>query len=390
MLAMETQMERIGFIYNHDDSCWCADKYLALAGEGEAGLRKLVDVYAGGNMTEFFVCVNSKCADFDSNVISPYGWNLAPLSGTAEPQNRAEGWIRKCATEYIAKGIDANAILLDQCRKRGVAGWISIRMNDCHNTFELDNPIHSKFWLERKDLWCVPNDNRANGSLTDRAFDYSKREVRDYFLAFLKECLERYDCDGVELDFMRFPRYFPEGNARSKACFLNEFMRNARAIVDAEAARRGHSIGIAARVDSRPDTALDNGKDFITWSKEGLIDRLIVSNFWSSVDFNIPYSEWTRLVASANPDVEVIPGMDGGACLVDPQTGYAKRHLLSYGEYAVFIDRMIRQGAKTIYFFNLFDIKPESGVWDKLVLGPFDPDSIAKAAYGVAVTDIHD
>lgn len=41
---------------------------------------------------------------------------------------------------------------------------------------------------------------------------------------------------------------------------------------------------------------------------------------------------------------------------------------LSFGEYSAFIDRMLDQGARTIYFFNLFDIPKDSGVREKLVV----------------------
>lgn len=382
---------RPGFIYNHDDSCWYAGKYTRIAGDGAAGLRKLVDIYADGNMTELSLCVNSQCATFDSQVVSPYGWNLAESEESTQGQSTGrDSWIDVCAKDYIARGIDANAVMLDQCRKRKIRSWISIRMNDCHLTFDTSHPIHSRFWVERKDLWCIPNDSRENGNLCDRALDYSQKDVRDYFTAFVRECLERYDCDGIELDFMRFPRVFPSGTERNNAHHLTDFLRDVRRLTESASAARGRRISLAVRIESRPENALSSGKDYLAWAREGLVDRIIVSNFWTSVDFEIPLSQWKAEIGSINPEVEVIPGMDGGAVDIAPDGTKERRHLLSFGEYAAFIDRMVKQGAESIYFFNLFDIKPESGVWEKLVLGDIDPETIENGARGVKCTSFHD
>lgn len=389
VFGAQPRSERIGFIYNHDDSCWYQEKWKSRAGDGEAGLRKLVDIFADGNMSEFFVCVNAQCATFDSKTISPYGWCL-PADADAKGEYHCSDAIRNCAYNYIRKGVDANAILLDQCRRRKVGGWVSIRMNDCHENFDLKTAFHSRFWREHPQFWCVSNDTRAAGwDVRDRALDYSHREVREYFLAFVKECLERYDADGIELDFMRFTRYFPAGTERKNAHYLTEFLREARALVKSAAEKRGHPVKLAVRVESRPEAARAAGKDFETWAKEGLIDRLIVCNCWTSVDFNLPFGAWKQCVQELDPKVEVIPGLDGGACDIGTDGKRAPRHLLTYGEYAAFIDRMLAAGAKTIYFFNLFDVE-DMNVFNKLVQGPFDRDAIHRAAEGVKVTTFHD
>ena len=45
----------------------------------------------------------------------------------------------------------------------------------------------------------------------DKAFDYGREEVRAYHTKLVKELIERYDFDGLELDWMRFGFHFRPG-----------------------------------------------------------------------------------------------------------------------------------------------------------------------------------
>ena len=97
------------------------------------------------------------------------------------------------------------------------------------------------------------------------------------------------------------------------------------------------------------------------------------------VDFNLPYTEWARLLKAANRHVLVVPGLDGGAA------SDGQRHFLSLGEYAVFADRMYRQGAPGLYLFNLFDSPKESGVWEAILSDGFKPTA-SRNVHGVSMS----
>lgn len=58
---------------------------------------------------------------------------------------------------------------------------------------------------------------------------------------------------------------------------------------------------LAARIESRPEAARAAGKDFETWAQEGLVDRIIVCNFWPSVDFGLPLEEWNGIALNFSP-----------------------------------------------------------------------------------------
>ncbi len=342
----------------------------------EEGLRDYVRrIAAGGKVTHFFMCPNAMCVNWDSAVMEPI-WAAFDRPG-AKPVDWQSG-----VRALHDAGLDIYAIWADEARRQGVSPWLTIRMNDVHCVDDPDNGMHSAFWRNHPEFRRVPNS--AGNPWTDAALDFSHEEVRAYWKAFLAEAFERYDIDGLELDWMRFPEHLPPGRESEFSWCLDEVMAEARRLADEAATRLGHPVRVGARVSSRPEKARVRGTDFETWARKGWIDWLVPSNFWWSVDFNLPYAEWARLLKAANPEVVVVPGLDGGAA-VDGQ-----RHFLSLGEYSVFADRMYRQGAPGIYLFNLFDCEKDSGVWDAILAEGLPPELVAERAKGVVVTDVHD
>ncbi|MBR1920639.1 MAG: hypothetical protein IJ829_01390, partial [Kiritimatiellae bacterium] len=150
--------------------------------------------------------------------------------------------------------------------------------------------------------------------------------------------------------------------------------------------RLGHAVRVGCRVLSRPGDSLARGVDFEAWARSGWIDLLVPCNFFGSVDFNLPYAEWRRRVDACSRRggrrVVVVPGLDNG--LVEN----GRRRRLTLAEYAVFADRMYRQGAPGVYLFNAFDNDGE--VYSSLVGEGLPPDLCAERAKGVAVPDGYD
>lgn len=359
-------------IYNEDNSAYgCGYKYGGPPTED--GLREYVRrIASGGAVTHFFMCPNAMCVNWDSSVMDPT-WVAATRPGA-----KVLGWQLGVKAIHDA-GIDMYAIWADEARRRSLSPWLSIRMNDVHCADDPDSGMHSSFWLDHPELRRVPF---SDGKVwTDAALDYAHAEVRDYMKAFLAEAFGRYDIDGVELDWIRFTEHLTPGRERLLSRCLDEVMAEARRLADAATRRLGHRVSVGARVLSRPEDALARGTDFVKWVREGWIDWLVPCNFWGSVDFNLPYAEWARLVGEANQEVLVVPGCDSGAA----ENG--RRHCLSLAEYSVFADRMYRQGAGGLYLFNLFDLPKESGVWDAIVREGLPPEAVAARAQGVHVTE---
>ena len=107
-------------------------------------------------------------------------------------------------------------------------------------------------------------------------YDYSKEEVRGHYLAILREACRRYDLDGVELDWLRYPKFFRDGEV--DAAVLTGFVREARTILDEAAKRRGHALRLVTRVPDGPARAREIGLDVEAWLKAGWIDAVIAGN----------------------------------------------------------------------------------------------------------------
>lgn len=348
-------------VFNEDDSHFFGNPGHA----SEAALNEYVDmIAAGGQVTHFFMCPNAMRANFDSKVFEP-AW--APC---AVPGWEQTSWSRTLKTLH-EKGIDPYRVWAKRCREKGISPWLSMRMNDVHFVTDPAYGGHSKFWREHPQFWRVPN--AKGGGWGCRALDFAHPEVRAYALAFIDELLERYDVDGLECDWMRFPDHLTEGRERELSGCLDAFMAEVRKRTDAAAARRGHPVRVAARVDSDPEAALARGTDAFAWAKAGSVDWIIPCNFFSSVDFELPFADWKRRMAAANPSVRVLPGLDAGVVI----KGVKGRRLLTVPEYRGWAHRIYGQGADGIYLFNLFTHGDRSPVMKTILAEGLAPENVA-------------
>ena len=314
-------------------------------------IERYIDEYLGAAATHIFVNPNAMRAFYDSRTLEPI-WHAY-----GEPGAKTDNieWLRRTKLLHD-RGIDLYAVMLNRIRARGgVEGWISMRMNDVHCVGDVRSPLLSTWWLRRQDLWRVPFD--SSRQWLNRAFDYSKKEVRDYHLAAAREMLDRYDADGFEADWTRFPWHLTPGKEREQAGCLTEVMRAIRAAADAAAKRRGHPVKVAASVLSSPETALGSGMDAVTWAKEGLIDILLVANFFPSVDFETPWRDWCARIHAVNPKVRIVPRLDDGVM----KTPY-RRLFLGEAEYNGYFERLLAQGCRDFGFFNVF-VKKNTQPW---------------------------
>jgi hypothetical protein len=176
-------------------------------------------------------------------------------------------------------------------------------------------------------------------------------------MAFVRELLERYDPDGIEMDWMRFGYHFHAGKEAEGGALLNEFMREARQLTRLWSGKRGHSIQLAARVPTLPDAVRGSGMDGGTWAREGLVDMLIPIPFWATTDFDIPVELWRERLGLAGEKVVLAPG---GEILLRAYPG-AKPNEADVTSTRGFAAACLHRGADGIYLFNYMDPAPMTG-----------------------------
>ncbi len=313
------------------------------------------DQYAGTQVRELIMSPNSMRTSYASKVWDPIwhgydpdGPDDQPLLRSTPPESRAAArkWIHT-AWQLDQDGIDVYARWIARVRKHGMSPWLSMRMNDVHNTDDERSYIHGEYWRAHPELRRVPY--RFAG-LTDRAFDYARPEVREHNMKLVRELAERYDFDGLELDWMRFGYHFRPGHESEGIAILTEFTANVRAVLDRWERKRGHKIRLGARVPSRPQTALGLGFDPVTWARRRLIDLLVVTPFWATVETDMPIELWKELLAGSN--VVLAAGLE---VLLRSYPDFRPLQMNSIETVRGAASAMLDRGADRVYLFNYMD-----------------------------------
>ena len=348
--------------FNEDDSHFMGTVH------AEAEYRAYIDEVCRGPVTHFFMCPNAMRCNIPATRFEP--WWMA-LDDPEVPKRPSGGKARAMKALHEA-GIDPYRIWAAKCREKGVSPWFSMRMNDVHDVHDPAYGGLSRFWRDHPEYRRVPGSADRNWS--NAAFDYAHKEVRDFHLSFVKDLCDRYDVDGVELDWMRFPCHLRAGHEAEDAHFITDFVREAKRYADAATARLGHKVRLGVRVPTDIKGALSIGLNVVAWAREGLVDMIVPCNFFATADYTLPYSEWKAAIDAVRPSILIIPGLDNG---VVKEGGRGIRQNLTVAEYRGFADSMHHDGAPGVYLFNLFVAPKTNGVWNAILSEGLSPDVVA-------------
>jgi hypothetical protein len=311
-----------------------------------------IDLVARTGIRTFITCVNAQKANYASRVwesdwsgYDPAGPDDQPVLKHLAPASIPMTRQRLESAKRLADlGINLHARLLARCRERGLGAWVSVRLNDLHDCLLEDSSLLSKFYKEQRAAGHLRATYRGGEWWADRALDWTRPEVQEHYFALVKEQLETLDLDGLELDWMRFVWHFRPGHELEGGKIITAWMRRVRAECDRAAARVGHPVLLGVRVPTRPETARRCGLDGVAWAREGLVDLVVPTPFWSTTDFDIPVVEWKRLLAGTRatlaPGIEIRyqPVPNGPAIMMSPElTAGAALPLLHGGADAVYL-----------------------------------------------------
>ena len=308
------------------------------------GLHAFIDQYADTKVSHLVLSTNSMKSSFASTSREAI-WELGEQT---MPEGNGKLWMDNARLLH-ERGLDPYAVWIERSREKDIEPWLSMRMNDLHDVPNVKSYMHNTFWINHPEMWRVPND--TSGSYSARALDFGHPEVREHAITFVRELLERYDPDGLELDWMRFGWHFKVGEEEQGAVLLTEFMREVRQLTQVWSKKRGHPIKLGARVPAHPDAAKGLGMDGVQWAQEGLIDMLVPCPFWTTSDFDIPVELWKERIGKQAKNIVIAPGLEhntrafpGGAPI--PNDMASTRGFAASAWY---------RGADQIYLFNYMD-----------------------------------
>jgi hypothetical protein len=356
-------------------------------------LDRIVDACANSQVTAMLLCCNADRTTYDTKApgwsalcdgFDPAKDNSQPFFGDLPAENRVS--VRMLAHNMrvmFDAGVCPMQRMIDRCRTRGISPWVSIRMNDAHDAPWPGSPLHSQFWKDHREYWRFPNQPEEElGSWSDRCLDYGAKPVRDRMMALVREACSRFDMDGVELDWNRFPLHFRVGEEAEGGRGLTAWIAEVRQVVREAEQKRKHPIWLAVRVPARPEVSIGTGLDVVTWAKRGLIDHLIVAPFFFTTDFDVPVDRWNELLNGTGVGVTV--GLDGA-----PYRFYPAAPPLENTPEQIRGAAMgaLARGSQGIYLFNYMNVG-NSRPYLLKELGAVDTLASKDRSYLVTYTDI--
>ncbi len=235
--------------------------------------------------------------------------------------------------------------MLAEAKRRGREALLTFRMNDDHgNDF-----LRTQFMVDHPDWRLGSEPYRGKGAL-----DFGRDEVRDYTFRLIEEAVRRYDCDGLELDFNRFPTFFKDGptrRARGQDELAGRADPHPARPTSATSAATGSASSVRVpsnfgRTPPTPDSAREIGCDVPAWGRRGWVDWVTVSEFLYERG-DLPIAAWKQAVTA-------VPVYGGIEC-----TRGSGQKNLSAEDYRRAAAELVRAGADGVYLFNFFTSREE-------------------------------
>jgi hypothetical protein len=319
------------------------------------GVDALIDSYANGTqVSDVVLNTNASRSAVPSRVKQTFwdgydaklGLDQPYFAGTQEGREIIDK-VNRGFLRLNEQGIDPYGRWIARAKALGARAWISIRMNDFHNVNEVGHAMHTSFWREHPEFWRAPW--REYEAPFDRALDYSHPEVVKHHLDYTRECVERYDLDGLEADWMRQPWCFRPGREEEGWAISEGVMREMRRMLDARGKQLGRRLPLLARVPSKPETALKMGFDVASWARAGLVDVVVPSPDFGTTEYEMPVRLWQQLLHGTG--VALVPGIE--ITLNVFQFAPFRLHTAQTARGAA--AALYAQGAERLYLFNWMD-----------------------------------
>lgn len=189
--------------------------------------------------------------------------------------------------DFILQGNDIIKISLESCRKRGMAFFISFRMNDQHGkegALTKPTPGHilsvPSLYANNPQYLLGPQAQQPRWAAFVQ--NWAHQEVRDYKFKLIEELCQNYDLDGLELDFMRAPYYFKiaETTAEQRREIMLSFIKRVRKLLDETETPNKHRW-LCVRIPSYISAYDTMGIDISAWHGAG-VDMFETSSFYDT------------------------------------------------------------------------------------------------------------
>ena len=328
-------------------------------------IDSFITPYADCAADAYCFCVNC------SGTLMFYNSDVGEMYG----RDRTRFWVPSALRQHevikqlCAAGDDPPRLAVEEARAAGMDCFLRLRMNDLHDRLYLDARLDRPGNSEGEPCYCLTDFKRDHAELLladpwashpkysrayweSVAFNYALDSVRQMYYRLAEELVTRYEPDGLQLDFLRWPIYFKEHEAWAQRHVLTDLVRSISDCVKQVSKRSGRKIHLIADVPETVESALRAGIDTPTWLSEGLVDVVTLSRGYAP--FSSPWAEVSDLAGRA--------GIPTIACFNHGKiSGWGRGEDRELGLQGLrgAVYRSLAAGVQGIFLFNYFYRTPD-------------------------------
>ena len=330
--------------------------------------ERMVSTYEGSGVDALFWCVgNREVYKYETTVGERFGDGYDDLDeAAARHAANIKSLVEECGGPLTA--------MVGLCHEAGMDIFPSLRMNS-HYATDASSHRGGRFRRDHPDLLIGRGEETfPEGSIewgVSYGADYAHAQVRAHMAAVINELFERFDVDGVELDFMRHPAFFRIDEAYANRYLMTDLLRKVRGRMSELSATKGRTLELSVRVPPTLADAARIGLDVKQWMAEGLVDIVVAGGGF--MPFDMPLEEF--VAAAQGTGCQVYGCIEHLRPAVDEPTVKA------------IASRFWSAGAAGVYLFNYFGKPPE---WKRRVLSQVaDPEALKREdkLYHLDLTD---
>lgn len=199
--------------------------------------------------------------------------------------------------DLLDAGVDWLAETSIACREQNMAPWVSVRMNDMHGATNFEGSFYNVPLLKQPEMRLKSYSYGLFNLPTRQGLNYEKQEVRDFMFAQIREVVEDYDFDGLELDWWRNPLCCEPNASAQTIAMMTDWIRQIRALTQQQARKKGRPYPLGLHIPGRLGILKSIGLDVVTLCQEGIIDFISPSGFWCTT-WDMPHNELRKQVGN--------------------------------------------------------------------------------------------
>jgi len=220
--------------------------------------------------------------DQPGNQIDAIWWDIGGANMAPYPSRIGDRYEHPGLRKWWDQGIDWIEELVKESNKRNLEVFWNHRIAEVDRE---ENQLKKKHpeWLVKS--WDYPG-----------LWNLAVPEVRKYKVEFIQELVEKYDFDGIQLDFARHVPCLPVGRQWELRDSVTDFVRTVRLMLLEMEKKLGRPILLAAKVPEKLEGCREDGFDVEVWAKQNLIDIFTLGT--RSIDVDI--AAYRQITAGRN------------------------------------------------------------------------------------------